>query len=131
MGLKSNRKGKAGEREAATYLRELGFCDARRRQQSSGFAAAEVECPESLPNIHFEIKCGYKSGLGVGLTVLRSACIQAFEDCHKKEWAVLWREFGSHAWKLTYASSNGIGESTVAGDRIIFVTLQWMNRTFV
>ena len=126
-GSKSRSKGVRGEREAANYLKEIGFPDARRRQQSQGFASAEVECIDTLPNIHFEIKCGYASGLGVGMALLRNACAQAFGDCHRKEWAVLWREKGCKIWKLTTASANGIGSSTVAGDETVAETLRWLN----
>ena len=126
-GSASRNKGKAGEREAARYLQELGFTDARRRQQSSGWAAGEVECIESLPNVHFEVKYGYVKGLGVGTLVHRNACAQAFGDSNNKEWCVLWREKGCRIWKLTCASANGIGSCTVAGDDTIRETLEWLN----
>lgn len=126
-GRASREKGKRGEREAAEYLRELGFHDARRRQQSQGWAAGEVECIDTLPNVHFEVKAGYKSGLGCGQKILRAACAQAAGDCHHREWCVLWREHGCRIWKLSYASANGIGCSTVAGDETIAETLRWLN----
>ena len=126
-GSKSRNKGKAGELEALNYLRKLGFTDARRRQQSSGWAAAEVECIESLPNIHFEIKCGYAKGMGVGTAIFRAACAQAFGDCNGKEWALLWREKGCKIWKLTYRLAHGIGVVTVAGDDTIRDTLRFQN----
>lgn len=127
-GSKSRNKGKAGEREAAKYLQQIGFPDARRRQQSSGWAAAEVECIDTLPNIHFEIKYGYQdSRMNVGGALLSSACAQAFGDAHRREWAVLWRRHGDRVWKLTYASANGIGNCTVAGDETIRDTLVWLN----
>lgn len=123
----SRQKGKRGERQAAIYLKEIGFPDARRRQQSQGWAAGEVECIDSLPNVHFEIKAGYQKGLGVGLDLLTKACAQAFADCHRREWCVLWREHGVTAWKLTYASANGIGNCTVSGDEVIAETLRWLD----
>lgn len=126
-GTTSRNKGKAGERDAANYLQEIGFPDARRRVQASGFAAGEVECIDTLPNIHFEIKAGYKKGLGVGMQLLSQACAQAFGDCHNREWCVLWREHGCRIWKLTCASANGIGNATVAGDETIADTLRWLN----
>ena len=129
MGLKSRTKGKVGERKAVLYLKELGFKDARRRQQSSGQNAAEVECLESLPNVHLEIKYGYGKGLGPGLSVLAKACIQASSDCGAREWAVLWREKGTAVWKLTLPSPNGIGVATYAGDDDIERNLVWLNGT--
>ena len=119
MALKSRRKGALGEREAVLYLKELGFCDARRRQQSSGFQAAEVECIDTLPNVHFEVKYGYAKGFGVGLALWREACAQAMADAGPKEWAVMWKEKGVSVWKLTIASPNGIGAATFAGDEDI------------
>ena len=126
-GSKSRNKGKAGERSAANYLKEIGFPDARRRQQSSGWAAGEVECIDTLPNIHFEIKYGHKQGLGVGLEVLQRACAQSLGDSYSREPVVLWKEYRSPVWKLTYQSANGIGWCTVAGDETIRETLEWLN----
>jgi len=128
MGLKSRSKGKVGEREAAHYLKAIGFHDARRRMQSSGEGAPEVECPQSLPGVHIEVKYGYAKGLGCGTRIHRHACAQAMSDAEDKEWVVLWREKHCIIWKLTMASANGIGVSTLAGDDQIRLTLEWLQQ---
>lgn len=128
-GTASRQKGKAGERAAVNYLKELGFADARRRMQSTGWAAAEVECIDSLPNIHFEVKYKYskKDPMKVGSSTITKACAQSLSDCNGKQPVVLWVELGCSVWKLTYQSANGIGWSTVAGDDTIRETLNWLN----
>jgi hypothetical protein len=128
MGLKSRRKGASGERQCAAYLRTLGFEDARRRMQSDGFRAGEVECLDSLPNVHFEVKYGYASGFGCGTALWHQACDQAAHDCHDREFAVMWREKSCTIWKLTVASPNGVGgAATYAGDQSIQDMLKWLN----
>ncbi len=122
----SRSKGKVGEREAANYLRKLGFTDARRREQSDGSIQAEVECPFLLPSIHIEVKYGYKTGFDVGTSLFNQACLQAMADAKDLEPVVMWRKWGETIWKLTYISANGIGWSTVSDDGIVAKTLQWL-----
>ena len=54
MPLNSNQKGKAGEREAAAFLREHGF-DARRGQQFAG-GGDSPDVVHSVPYTHIEVK---------------------------------------------------------------------------
>jgi hypothetical protein len=59
MGKLSRDKGKRGELQWRSLLREFGFLKAYRTQQFSGKApdgsSADVQCPE-LPAIHWEVK---------------------------------------------------------------------------
>lgn len=54
MGMKSKRKGAAGERDAAQFLREHGFMDAQRGRQYHG----GPDSPDVLgvPGLHIEVK---------------------------------------------------------------------------
>jgi hypothetical protein len=86
--VNSNQKGKRGERGAVGWLKELGFHDARRTQQRRGDLASDIECPETLPNLHIEVKFwrhrNHKS--------LHAAIFQAENDCPPgKRAVVIWR----------------------------------------
>ena len=107
----SCKKGKLGEREATYFLRDLGFADAKRTQQRRGDRgdAADVECVETLPSIHIEVKYGL-IGISVASSLLADAVKQAKRDCPEgKWWCVLWRPKGSPLWSLTFdAPSYGV-----------------------
>ena len=60
MSNHQRQKGKAGEREFAKVLRELGF-DARRSQQYSG-EGGTADLVTSIPNLHVEVKRRTKIG---------------------------------------------------------------------
>ncbi|MGC3956652.1 MAG: hypothetical protein QM813_01350 [Verrucomicrobiota bacterium] len=97
--MNSRQKGKVGEREFASLLREQGF-DARRGQQFSGGADSPDIVSEALAWLHVEVK-------RVQNLNLTDACAQAERDCgpvapagHKKPWIVAHRR--NHApWLIT------------------------------
>ena len=97
--MNSRNKGKRGEREFASVLREHGF-DARRGQQFSGGADSPDVVSDALNWLHIEVK-------RVQNLNLTDACIQAERDCglgapagHKKPWVVAHRR--NHApWFIT------------------------------
>jgi Holliday junction resolvase len=112
--IDSRQKGKRGEREAAKYLRSLGFTSARRGvQYCGGCDSPDVVCNE-LPGVHIEVKYSVK-GLDLGTEALANACIQARTDCGHGSWAVLWKPMRAHQWRLTFIAH--IINSRVTVDR--------------
>jgi hypothetical protein len=90
--MNSRNKGKVGEREFASLLREYGY-DARRGQQFSGGADSPDVVSEALAWLHFEIK-------RVQNLNLADACAQAEGDSAGKPWIVAHRR--NHApWLIT------------------------------
>ena len=90
--MNSRRKGKVGEREFASLLRENGF-DARRGQQFSGSPESPDVVSEVLAWLHVEVK-------RVQNLNLTDACVQAEGDCGGKPWIVAHRR--NHApWLIT------------------------------
>ena len=90
--MNSRRKGKVGEREFASLLRENGF-DARRGQQFSGGADSPDVVSAALAWLHVEVK-------RVQNLNLTDACVQAEGDCGGKPWIVAHRR--NHApWLVT------------------------------
>jgi hypothetical protein len=90
--MNSRRKGKVGEREFASLLREHGF-DARRGQQFCGGADSPDVVSDALRWLHIEVK-------RVQNLNLADACIQAQCDCGGKPWIVAHRR--NHApWFIT------------------------------
>ena len=90
--MNSRNKGKVGEREFASLLREHGF-DARRGQQFSGGADSPDVVSEALAWLHVEVK-------RVQNLNLTDACVQAEGDCGGKPWIVAHRR--NHApWLIT------------------------------
>lgn len=77
------RKGSAGEREAAAFLREHGFTAAKRCYQ---FHGGGPDCPDvdGVPGWHLEVK-------RVERLNLRDATAQASGDCGGKPWCILHR----------------------------------------
>lgn len=104
MGLKSRNKGKRGEREAVSFLKSIGFEDARRTQQYNGDGDSDVVCPESLPHVHIEVKYGYnRHEFDLGTARFKDAVTQATEDCPEHMVpVVLWRPRGNSIWRMTY-----------------------------
>jgi len=99
LKINSRNKGKVGEREFASLLREHGF-DARRGQQFSGSPDSPDVVSDALAWLHVEVK-------RVQNLNLTDACVQAEGDCgrgapagHKKPWIVAHRR--NHApWLIT------------------------------
>lgn len=90
--MNSRLKGKVGEREFASVLRENGF-EARRGQQFSGGADSPDVVSPALPWLHVEVK-------RVQHLNLTDACVQAEADCGGKPWIVAHRR--NHApWLIT------------------------------
>jgi hypothetical protein len=88
----SRRKGKVGELEFASLLRENGF-DARRGQQFAGGAASPDVVSRALAWLHIELK-------RVQNLNLADACAQAEGDCAGKPWIVAHRR--NHApWLIS------------------------------
>lgn len=97
--INSKRKGAAGEREWAQFLREYGYVEARRTQQYCGLAGdADVACqifPKHIADCHWEVK-------RVERLNVDNAMEQAVKDCgasipivahrkNHKEWLVTMR----------------------------------------
>lgn len=118
-GIKSNRKGKRGEREAAKYLRSLGF-EAIRGQQRSGDEEADV-VSDFLPRVFFEVKFGYPiSTFDMHLKAFSDACKKArmqAEETGRDTWCILWKPKGQGQWRLTMGSM--FGPITIASDDYI------------
>jgi hypothetical protein len=112
--IDSRQKGKRGEREAAKYLRSLGFTSARRGvQYQGGHNSTDVRC-EELAAVNIEVKYGVV-GLDLGTKLLRDACAQAQQDAiggtgmthWQQPWCVLWKPKGAQQWRLTYPYVTG------------------------
>ena len=116
--VNSCRKGKRGELFARDYLRSLGFEDAHRTQQHDGSGESDVSCPETLPNVHIEVKFGYpRKNFSLGSSLWESAIDQCHNDCDGKEWVILWKEKHCSIWKMTFMLFEGL--VTVVGDAAI------------
>ena len=90
--MNSRNKGKVGEREFASLLREHGF-DARRGQQFSGSPDSPDVVSDALAWLHVEVK-------RVQNLNLAAACAQAKRDAGGKPWIVAHRR--NHApWLIT------------------------------
>lgn len=90
--MNSRQKGKVGEREFASLLREHGF-DARRGQQFCGGEDSPDVVSDALGWLHFEIKRVQNLNLG-------DACAQAEGDCGGKPWIVAHRR-NNTPWLVT------------------------------
>jgi hypothetical protein len=93
--VNSRNKGKVGEREFASLLREHGY-DARRGQQFSGSPDSPDVVSDALAWLHVEVK-------RVQNLNLTDACVQAEGDAGGKPWIVAHRR--NHApWLITMRS---------------------------
>jgi hypothetical protein len=101
-GKRSRNKGKRGERNARDWLKEMGFLDARRTAQHKGTGTSDVECPESLPNVHIEVKLW----ASFNARKLREACFQADRDkAVGQRMVVIWRtteQKQAKQWRMCY-----------------------------
>lgn len=124
--VNSRRKGKAGELEAVNFLKEIGFADARRTAQFCGKNGdSDIQCPESLANVHIE--CKRRKDIDVGTAALAAAILQASSECGDREWCVLWRRDGAKIWKLTFVPRYPQCPATVSGHEEIAECLKWLN----
>lgn len=115
--VNSRAKGKHGEREAAKFLRSLGFT-ARRGQQFAGGSQSPDVVVEELTRIHFEVKYGYPATtLCPNSSLLVKAMVQSLNDCSPSERpVVLWKPKGYRKWCLTIPTVYGfitINESSI------------------
>ncbi len=93
--MNSRTKGKAGELEFASLLRDHGY-EARRGQQFCGGTESPDVVSDALAWLHFEIK-------RVQNLNLTDACVQAAGDSGGKPWIVAHRR--NHApWLITMRS---------------------------
>lgn len=99
--INSNQKGKRGEREAAKFLKSLGYQDARRTQQYNGLGLSDVICPNSLPDIHIEVKY-LVAKMDFGTKNFSEAWEQSVRDCGDKTPVLLWKRQGCRTWLMTY-----------------------------
>lgn len=97
----SRQKGKVGERQAAAYLRSLGFTSAHRGvQYQGGTDSPDIVCDE-LPGVHIEVKFGVK-GMDLGTKLLDAAIEQSIrEQGRHQRWCVLWKPLRAQQWRLT------------------------------
>lgn len=91
--INGNQKGKAGERELANRLKELGL-DGRRSQQYCGYAEgdSDIIC-EALPDFHIECKRVEKLNID-------NAMDQAVRDCGDKT-AIVAHRRNRKPWLVT------------------------------
>ncbi len=95
-------KGKRGEREAVKFLKSLGYTDAQRTQQYNGLGLSDVICPESLPDLHIEVKFGYPiDRFDIGTMLFNNACKQAIRDSEGKTWCLLWKPKHRSIWRFS------------------------------
>ena len=119
--INSRQKGKRVEREAADYLRRLGFDGARRGQQHSGSPdSPDVLAPDL--RVHLEVK-GVEA-IDLGLQPWHDAIKQAQGDAGERPWAVLWKR-NRTAWRLTCTLAGLV--VTVTGDEQVRRALQTLN----
>lgn len=119
QGRYAKNKGKGGEKELATYLQSLGFADARY------IARHDVECPVSLPNIHFEVKRWGLQVAGNALTkAIIAACEQADRTAKGGQWVVFWRKDRDTTWRMTHIDKV---RKTLVGDAMIRMELKRLN----
>jgi hypothetical protein len=135
----SRAKGARGEREAAAYLRSLGFEVSRMGR--NGYSDADLDCREChvLSRIHIEVKHNEKFDLHAQL--LQDACEQAAEGAgialwddgigydvggKSKPWAVLWKR-NRIPWRLTFWTGMPGVLVTVTGDERVKVSLLWLS----
>lgn len=98
--MNSTRKGKQGERQAAAYLRSLGFT-ARRGQQHAG-GPDSPDIVTDIPGWHFEVKYGSRSYINFGATLDKALAQATREAPPGAQPAVLWYQTGGlKRWVLT------------------------------
>lgn len=124
----SRQKGARGEREAAAYLRKLGF-DATRNGRN-GYSTDDL-IVAGLPNVHIEVKFGVV-GMDIGTRLLYLAWDQAADQVcasigrrdQKAVPVVLWKP-ARKPWRLTWMEHCGLVSTT--GDDAIKTQLLELN----
>lgn len=130
MAINSKQKGSRGERTVRDYLRGLGFADARRTAQYCGKAGdSDIVCPETLPNLHLEVKFGYPiETFDLSNNGISNAVQQCITDCKPGQtWVILWKPKHHRSVRLTYSDADTGCLCTVCGDRDIKHTLERLN----
>ncbi|MHB1156062.1 MAG: phage terminase small subunit P27 family [Phycisphaerales bacterium] len=121
--MNSRNKGKRGERQAAAYLRALGFPSARRGAQHRGGRDSPDVLADELSHVHIEVK--HRAGIDLGTVELDNAMAQADTDAGAdREPVVLWKR-NRTAWRLTWIEC-GV-QLTTTGDVEIAGTLRRLN----
>lgn len=121
--MNSNAKGKRIEREAATYLRKLGF-EARRGVQYQGGTDSPDVCCDQLANVHIEVKGDERVNLDT--KDFLAAYVQAVNDSDKQQAvALLWRNKRTK-WRLTFETEKPRYLVTIVGDDQIKGALRWL-----
>lgn len=120
--MNSCRKGKVGEREAAKFLRDIGFASARRSEQHCGAAGDADLIVEELTNLHIEVK--RVQGMDVGTAALFDAMAQAIRDsaASGKVPVVLWRP-NNKPWRLSWCVAGQIVTALASHE-----LLMWLNK---
>ena len=122
----SRAKGAHGEREAAKYLRKLGF--EAERNGRNGYSSDDLIVP-GLPNVRIEVKFGYPSSkIDIGTKGLRDAWEQADGWCADRVYkngdkgvpitkipVVLWKP-PRRPWRLTWLDTCGLVTTTGDGE---------------
>lgn len=124
--IQSRAKGKRIEREAAAFLREIGFPSARRGQQHRGGKdSPDVICDE-LAGVHLEVKGDER--INFETAAMRKAVEQAHRDSGRgaQTWGLLWKH-NRACWKLTFLAESPAVFATVTGDDIRHALL-WLKR---
>ena len=121
--INSRQKGKRVEREAAEFLRRLGFEGAKRGQQHSGSPDSPDVLAPGLA-VHLEVK-GVEA-IDLGLAAWHDAIKQAQGDAGERPWAVLWKR-NRTAWRLTCTHAGLL--VTVTGDEQIRKALQTLHQS--
>lgn len=120
--MNSRAKGCVGEREAATFLRGIGFT-ARRGQQFAGGPDSPDVIVEELPSVHFEVKRDAR--VCFERNEFELAWQQAIEDARGRAVALLWRG-NNQVWRLTFAATSPALRLTAHGDGDIRHALLWL-----
>ena len=120
----SRAKGSRCEREAAAFLRGLGF-KARRGQQFSGLGGAPDVVVDDLPNVWVEVKAVEALDLGNGL--FEAAWKQAWRDAADHQTPVLLWKRNRCQWRLSFAARDPNVRATVTGDADIAHVLRRLN----
>ncbi len=98
--VNSCRKGKDGEREAASFLRDVGFVGAARGQQHAG-GPDSPDIKGAIHGIHFEVKRTEKLNL-------YDALMQASADAGDGEVPVVMHRRDRHDWVMILPASRMI-----------------------
>lgn len=139
--INSCRKGKAGEREAAKYLCQLGFN--AERSARNGVRGCHDLIVHDLPNVMIETKYGVQ-GLDIGTKMMDDVVARCRVDAGlahgfgdhgdvylevpARPWAILW--FAPRkCWRMTFLMPGDGSLVTVTGAATVASCLQRLNQT--